>query len=78
MGSIQDHIKALNFAYRVQCRESAVDYVNALGRVLGEHHVETRDSQGQVRRCLSTTPLSTESDGQALTPPPPPAPLLWT
>lgn len=44
--NIQDHIKGLNFGYRVDLREKGVTYLNKLGRFTGPHELETTDAKG--------------------------------
>lgn len=45
--NVQDHIKGLNFGYRVQLREKGVTYMNKLGRFTGPHNMEVTDSKGR-------------------------------
>lgn len=47
--SIQDHIKGLNFGYRVQLREAGVTYLNKLGKFVGPNQLECRDVKGNVQ-----------------------------
>lgn len=47
--NIQDHIKGLNFGYRVALREASVTYLNKLGRFLGPHELECTDAKGAVQ-----------------------------
>ena len=44
---VQDHIKGLNFGYRVSLREAGVTYYNALGRFISPHEVEITDAKGK-------------------------------
>jgi thioredoxin reductase (NADPH) len=44
---VQDHISSLNFGYRVQLREKAVEYKNALGSFIDPHTVELTDKKGK-------------------------------
>jgi len=46
--NIVDHIKGLNFNYRVQLREQGVTYLNKLGRFVGPNQLECTDSRGKV------------------------------
>eukprot|EP00599_Poterioochromonas_sp_BG-1_P011972 CAMPEP_0173155680 /NCGR_PEP_ID=MMETSP1105-20130129/14258_1 /TAXON_ID=2985 /ORGANISM="Ochromonas sp., Strain BG-1" /LENGTH=598 /DNA_ID=CAMNT_0014072169 /DNA_START=279 /DNA_END=2075 /DNA_ORIENTATION=- len=46
---IQDHIKGLNFGYRVQLREQGVTYLNKLGKFKGPNTLECIDSKGKVQ-----------------------------
>ena len=46
--NVQDHIKGLNFGYRVQLRENGVTYVNKLGRFSGPNTLECVDKNGKV------------------------------
>jgi thioredoxin reductase (NADPH) len=46
--SVQDHIKGLNFGYRVSLREQGVTYMNKLGRFVGPNTLEVTDKKGKV------------------------------
>lgn len=46
--NIVDHIKGLNFNYRVQLREQGVTYLNKLGRFVGPNQLECTDPRGKV------------------------------
>lgn len=55
--NVQNHIKGLNFKYRVELREKEVTYLNKLGSFLDAHTVETVDKKGNKEtvtfsRCL--------------------------
>ncbi len=41
--NVQDHIRGLNFGYRVALREKGVTYLNKLGKFVGPHHLECTD-----------------------------------
>lgn len=43
--NVQDHIKGLNFGYRVEMRETGVTYLNKLGRFTGPHSLEVTDAK---------------------------------
>lgn len=45
--NVGDHIKSLNFGYRVQLREEGVTYINKLGRFIDAHTIETTDKKGK-------------------------------
>jgi thioredoxin reductase (NADPH) len=45
--NIQDHIKGLNFGYRVQLREKGVQYMNKLGRFVDANTLEVTDKKGK-------------------------------
>mmetsp|Transcript_55540 Transcript_55540/g.109643 ORF Transcript_55540/g.109643 Transcript_55540/m.109643 type:complete len:597 (-) Transcript_55540:367-2157(-) len=45
--NVQDHIKGLNFSYRVQLREAGVTYLNKLGKFTGPNTLEVTDSKGK-------------------------------
>eukprot|EP01038_Epipyxis_sp_PR26KG_P009919 gene9919-13342_t len=47
--SVQDHIKGLNFGYRVQLREHGITYLNKLGRFVGPNQLECVDNKGKVQ-----------------------------
>jgi thioredoxin/glutathione reductase (selenoprotein) len=44
---VQDHIKSINFGYRVQLREEKVNYLNKLGRFVSPHELECTDAKGK-------------------------------
>ena len=44
--NVQDHIKGLNFGYRVNLREEGVTYLNKLGRFISPHELECTDAKG--------------------------------
>ena len=46
--NVQNHIKGLNFKYRVNLRENAVTYLNKLGKFKDNHTVEVTDKKGNV------------------------------
>ena len=46
--NVQDHIKGLNFGYRVQLRENGVTYINKLGKFIGPNSLECTDKNGKV------------------------------
>lgn len=55
--NIQNHIRGLNFKYRVDLREKKVSYLNQLGSFVDAHTVETIDKKGNkgtasFSRCL--------------------------
>lgn len=45
--NIGDHIKSLNFGYRVQLREEGVTYINKRGKFIDAHTIETTDKKGK-------------------------------
>lgn len=45
--SVQNHIKSLNFGYKVQMREKKVDYKNALGSFIDENTLKLIDKKGR-------------------------------
>jgi thioredoxin/glutathione reductase (selenoprotein) len=47
--NVQDHIKGLNFSYRVQLREAGVTYFNKLGKFTGPHTMELTDAKGKTQ-----------------------------
>jgi len=51
--NVQDHIKSLNFGYRVQLREQGVTYLNKLGKFLGPNTLECTDSKGKTTTISS-------------------------
>lgn len=47
--SVQNHVKSINFGYKVQLRSERVEYINARGRLLDAHSVEALTSTGEQR-----------------------------
>jgi thioredoxin/glutathione reductase (selenoprotein) len=74
--NVQNHIRGLNFKYRVDLREKEVTYLNQLGSFLDEHTLETVDKKGNkgtvtFSRCLIAvggrpTPVSCEGGELAI------------
>ena len=68
--NVQNHVKSLNFKYRVDLREKEVTYLNRLGSFVDAHTVETVDKKGNrgtvtFSRCIIAvggrpTPLTCE------------------
>ncbi|KAL7549431.1 hypothetical protein ACHAWF_012700 [Thalassiosira exigua] len=55
--NVQNHVRGLNFKYRVDLREKEVTYLNQLGTFLDAHTIETTDKKGHkgtvtFSRCL--------------------------
>lgn len=46
--NVQDHIKGINFGYRVALREEGITYLNKLGKFTGPHELECTDNKGNV------------------------------
>jgi thioredoxin reductase (NADPH) len=44
--NVQNHIRGLNFKYRVTLRENEVTYLNKLGKIKSEHVIEVTDKKG--------------------------------
>jgi thioredoxin reductase (NADPH) len=44
--NVQDHIKSLNFGYRVELREKGINYLNKLAKFKDPHTVEVTDKKG--------------------------------
>lgn len=44
--NVQDHIKGLNFGYRVELREKGISYLNKLAKFKDEHTLEVTDKKG--------------------------------
>ena len=44
--NVQNHIRSLNFKYRVDLREKEVTYLNQLGTFVDPHTIETLDKKG--------------------------------
>eukprot|EP01036_Dinobryon_divergens_P025468 gene25468-34019_t len=51
--NVQDHIKGLNFGYRVELREAGITYLNKLGKFLSPHELECTDAKGQKQVITS-------------------------
>lgn len=74
--NVQNHVRGLNFKYRVDLRENEVDYLNKLGSFIDAHTVETVDKKGNrgtvtFSRCLIAvggrpTPLTCEGGELAI------------
>jgi len=52
--NIQNHIKGLNFKYRVNLREKEVTYLNKLGRFIDAHTLELTDKKGKTSTITSS------------------------
>jgi len=48
VSNIQDHIKSLNWNYRVQLQEKKVKYINAYGEFIGHHRLKTTTKRGKT------------------------------
>lgn len=46
--NVQDHIKGLNFGYKVSLREEKITYHNKLGKFIDEHTIECTDNKGKT------------------------------
>mmetsp|Transcript_25121 Transcript_25121/g.55720 ORF Transcript_25121/g.55720 Transcript_25121/m.55720 type:complete len:599 (+) Transcript_25121:182-1978(+) len=46
--NVQDHIKGINFSYRVQLREAGVTYLNKLGAFTGPNSMQLTDAKGKT------------------------------
>lgn len=46
--SVQNHIRSLNFGYRVALRDKNVTYLNKLGAFKGPHELELTDKKGKT------------------------------
>lgn len=52
--NVQNHIKGLNFKYRVTLREKNVSYLNKLGRFIDSHTLEVTNKKGEVSSITSS------------------------
>jgi len=52
--NVQNHIRGLNFKYRVDLREKNVTYLNMLGKFLDSHTLETVDKKGNKGTITSS------------------------
>jgi len=74
--NIQNHIRGLNFKYRVSLRENNITYLNKCGKFRDAHTIEVTDKKGQVSTITSSrfliavggrpTPLSCEGGELAI------------
>mmetsp|Transcript_1554 Transcript_1554/g.2643 ORF Transcript_1554/g.2643 Transcript_1554/m.2643 type:complete len:641 (-) Transcript_1554:345-2267(-) len=74
--NVQNHIRGLNFKYRVDLREKEVTYLNLLGKFVDKNTIETVDKKGNVdrvtfSRCMIAvggrpTPLNCEGGELAI------------
>jgi thioredoxin/glutathione reductase (selenoprotein) len=74
--NVQNHIRGLNFKYRVDLREKNVKYLNMLGKFVDSHTLETLDKKGNKGTVTSSrfliavggrpTPLSCEGADLAI------------
>merc|ERR1711976_563804 len=46
--NVQNHIKGLNFKYRVNLRENSVTYLNKLSKFKDAHTIEVTDKKGDT------------------------------
>lgn len=44
--NVQDHIRSLNFGYKVQLRDNNITYLNKLGKFISKHELEVTDKKG--------------------------------
>lgn len=51
--NVQDHIKGLNFGYRVQLRETGVTYLNKLGKFIDANTLSCVDSKGVAQNITA-------------------------
>ena len=55
--NVQNHIRGLNFKYRVNLRENNVKYLNKLGRFIDDHTIELTDKKGEVSTITAARTL---------------------
>ena len=53
-GNVQNHIRSLNFKYRVDLRENGVTYLNKMGKFKDAHTLEVTDKKGRVSEITSS------------------------
>ena len=51
--NVQNHIKGLNFKYRVNLREKNVNYLNKLGKFKDAHTLELTDKKGRISQITA-------------------------
>eukprot|EP00594_Rhizosolenia_setigera_P012622 CAMPEP_0178968562 /NCGR_PEP_ID=MMETSP0789-20121207/18340_1 /TAXON_ID=3005 /ORGANISM="Rhizosolenia setigera, Strain CCMP 1694" /LENGTH=628 /DNA_ID=CAMNT_0020654539 /DNA_START=51 /DNA_END=1937 /DNA_ORIENTATION=+ len=74
--NVQNHIRGLNFKYRVNLRENEVNYINKLGKFIDPHTIEVVDKNGEKSTITSSrfliavggrpTPLNCEGGDLAI------------
>ena len=52
--NVQNHIRSLNFKYRVNLREKGVSYLNKLGKFKDAHTLEVTDKKGRVSEITAS------------------------
>ena len=52
--NVQNHIRSLNFKYRVNLREKGVKYLNKLGKFKDAHTLEVTDKKGRVSEITAS------------------------
>lgn len=52
--SVQNHVRGLNFKYRVALRENEVTYLNKLGRFVDAHTLDVTDKKGVTTRLTAS------------------------
>ena len=50
---VQNHIKSLNFQYRVALREAGISYLNKLGEFAGPNTLKVTDKKGKVTQITA-------------------------
>lgn len=48
VSNVQDHIRGLNFGYKVALRDEGVTYLNKLGKFVGKNELEVVDKKGRA------------------------------
>ena len=72
--NVQNHIRGLNFKYRVRLREKEVSYLNKLGKFVDAHTIEATDKKGKTETitasrfliCTGGRPSPLECEGGEL------------
>lgn len=55
--NVQNHIRGLNFKYRVNLRENGVTYLNKLGKLKDKNTIEVTDKKGKVSEITAARVL---------------------
>lgn len=50
---VQDHIKGINFGYRVKLREVGITYLKKLGKFIDAHTIECTDDKGKTQNITA-------------------------
>ncbi|KAI0988667.1 hypothetical protein GJ496_011538 [Pomphorhynchus laevis] len=54
ISAVQNHVKSLNFGYRVQLRKYNIQYENAKAKLLGKHEIELTNMKTKQSKTVTT------------------------